>query len=177
MKKFIALAAIAASTLAPTAALAITVDSTDEFYDQRDAIHRDIDRAIDARDYESVCLNTGKGLDLVKESQWILTQNDTGADQRAHVREWDRIVSGYANTCRNRNLALYEQKSGGNSVAEMEQFLGAMGILAPGQSLHRANAESECNKRTANGQIANNASAWESCVRQQENLTRMILGK
>lgn len=175
MKKLIALASIAASTLAPTAALAITVDSTDEFYDQRDAIHRDIDRAIDARDYESVCLNTGKGLDLVKESQWILTQNDTGADQRAHVREWDRIVSGYANTCRNRNLALYEQKSGADSIAQMEELLNGLGFLG-GKSLHRANAEAECNKRTRNGQIANNAAAWQSCVAGQENLTRSIFG-
>jgi len=66
------------------------------------------------------------------------------------------------------------ERSAQETVKELEKFMEGIGL---GGDLARSGAETECNRRTRNGFIANNASAWESCVQQQTRFYGKILGK
>ena len=65
------------------------------------------------------------------------------------------------------------ERSDQETVEEIEKFMEAIGF---GSDLARSAAETECNKRIREGFIANNASAWQSCVKQQTRFYGMVLG-
>lgn len=121
--KALATAALAAASIAAPA-VAGSIETSTEFYRQRDIIHAEINAAHDRNeDTAAVCLGVGKGLRLAHESQWLYRQGN--AHNRSAWKEWNTFMNEYRAACKYEGYALYPTPSP-QSIAQQQQQINAI---------------------------------------------------